>query len=204
VFVVTQLLVLHNSLNPSASASRAMTEAYLARFRAAHPQARVIERDLAADPLPHLSPAVLPALFGQSPQPGPEAEAAALSDTLITELEQSEVIVLGVPLYNFTIPSTLKSWLDYVIRGGRTFRYTEAGPQGLLPPGKRVLVFTASGGVYSEGPAAAMDHLVPYLKTTLGLIGLTNIEVVRAEGMALPDAQAARARAIAQAGQLAA
>jgi FMN-dependent NADH-azoreductase len=201
---MTQLLVLHNSLDPAASATRAMTEAFLARFRADHPQARVIERDLAADPLPHLPPAILPVLFGQPPQPGPEAEAAALADTLITELEQSEVIVLGAPLYNFTVPSTLKSWLDHVIRGGRTFRYTEAGPQGLLPPGKRVLVFTASGGVYSEGPAAAMDHLVPYLRTTLGLIGLTDIEVVRAEGMKLPDAQATRARAIAQAAQLAA
>ncbi|SEM18137.1 FMN-dependent NADH-azoreductase [Pseudoxanthomonas sp. GM95] len=201
---MTQLLVLHNSLNPSASASRAMTEAYLTRVRAANPEARVIERDLAADPLPHLPPEIIPSLFGQPAQPGLEAEAAALSDALITELEQSDVIVLGAPFYNFTIPSTLKSWLDYVIRGGRTFRYTETGPEGLLPPGKRVLVFTASGGVYSAGPAAAMDHLVPYLKVVLGLIGLTDIEVVRAEGMKLPDAAATRAAAIARAAALAA
>ncbi|MET0549508.1 MAG: NAD(P)H-dependent oxidoreductase [Xanthomonas sp.] len=201
---MTQLLVLHNSLNPAASASRAMTEAYLARFLQAHPDARVIQRDLAADPLPHLPPEILPSLFGRPAQPGPEADVAALSDALITELEQSDVIVLGAPLYNFTIPSTLKSWLDYVIRGGRTFRYTEAGPQGLLPPGKRVLVFTASGGVYSQGPAAGLDHLVPYLKVVLGLIGLTDIEVVRAEGMKLPDAPASRAAAIARAAALAA
>ncbi len=181
-----------------------MTEAYLARFLQAHPDARVIERDLAADPLPHLPPEILPSLFGQPAQPGPEAEVAALSDALITELEQSDLIVLGAPLYNFTIPSTLKSWLDYVIRGGRTFRYTEAGPQGLLPPGKRVLVFTASGGVYSQGPAAGLDYLVPYLKVVLGLIGLTDVEVVRAEGMKLPDAPASRAAAIARAAALAA
>jgi FMN-dependent NADH-azoreductase len=129
---------------------------------------------------------------------------AALSEALITELEQSDVIVLGAPFYNFTIPSTLKSWLDYVIRSGRTFRYTEAGPQGLLPPGKRVLVFTASGGVYSEGPAAGLDHLVPYLKVVLGLIGLSDIEVVRAEGLKLPDAIASREQAVVRAAALAA
>jgi len=201
---MSQLLVLHNSLNPENSASRAMTEAYLAQVRAANPAVRVIERDLAADPLPHLPPAILPAMFGQTVQPGPEAQAAALSDRLIAELEQADVIVLGAPLYNFTIPSTLKAWLDYVVRSGRTFRYTEAGPEGLLPPGKRVLVFTASGGVYSQGPAAALDHLVPYLKAVLGMIGLTQVEVVRAEGMALPEAQQARAQAITQAARLAA
>ncbi len=129
---------------------------------------------------------------------------ARVPDALVAELEQSDVIVLGAPFYNFTIPSTLKSWLDYVIRGGRTFSYTEAGPHGLLPPGKRVLVFTARGGVYSEGPAAGMDHLVPYLKSVLGLIGLTDIEVVWAEGMKLPDAPASREAAIARAAALAA
>jgi FMN-dependent NADH-azoreductase len=201
---MTQLLVLHNSLNPTSSATRAMTEAYLASYRALHPDVRVIERDLATDPLPHLPPEILPSLFGQPAQPGPEADVAALSDALITELEQSDVIVLGAPFYNFTIPSTLKSWLDYVIRGGRTFRYTEAGPQGLLPPGKRVLVFTASGGVYSEGPAAGLDHLVPYLKVVLGLIGLSDIEVVRAEGLKLPDAVASREQAVVRAAALAA
>jgi FMN-dependent NADH-azoreductase len=201
---MTQLLVLHNSLNPATSASRAMTEAYLASYRVLHPDVRVIERDLAAEPLPHLPAAILPSLFGQTPQAGPEAEAAALSDALIAELEQSDVIVLGAPLYNFTIPSTLKSWLDYVIRGGRTFRYTESGPQGLLPPGKRVLLFTASGGVYSQGPAAGLDHLVPYLKVVLGLIGLTDIEVVRAEGLTLADATASREQAVVRAASLAA
>ncbi len=200
---MTQILVLHNSLNPSASASRAMTEAYLQRVRASEPDVRIIEHDLAARPLPHLPPEILPSLFGQAPQPGPEAEVAARSDALIGELEQSDVIVIGAPLYNFTIPSTLKAWLDHVIRGGRTFSYTEAGPQGLLPPGKRVLVFTASGGVYSEGPGAALDHLVPYLKSVLGLIGLSDIQVVRAEGMKLPDGPARREVAIADAAALA-
>ena len=100
----------------------------------------------------------------------------------------ADTLVIATPLINFGISSTLKSWLDNVLRAGRTFRYTEAGPEGLAK-GKKAYIVVASGGVYSEGPAAAMNHADPYLRTALGFIGITDVEVIRVEGVALgPDA----------------
>ena len=198
---MTQLLVLHNSLNLTNSASRAMTQAYVDRFRAGHPEAKVIERDLASNPLPPMSSALLPYYAGQADLA--DAEITALSRALIAELEASEIIVLGLPMYNFTVPASLKTWMDYVVCVGKTFRYTEAGPVGLLTPGKQVMAFVASGGVYSEGPAAAMDFMIPYLKTVLSLIGVSNVQVVRAEGSAFGDADVIRADAASRAATLA-
>lgn len=199
---MTQLLVLNNSLDMTTSASRAMTRAFVNRFIASHPQARAIERDLAANPLPQMPSSLLPYYLGQTDaiEPG----AAALSETLIGELEAADVIVLGLPMYNFTVPASLKTWLDYVVCVGRTFRYTETGPQGLLPSGKRVVAMVASGGIYSEGPGAAMDFVVPYLKTVFGLIGVTDIDVVRAEGSAFRNAAEVRDKAVLSATALAA
>ena len=110
--------------------------------------------------------------------------ALTLSDALIGELVTADVIVLAVPMHNFGIPSTLKAWIDHVVRAGRTFIYSEGGPEGLLK-GKRLILVLASGGVYSTGPAKQFDFQEPYLRAVLGFIGLTDIEVVRVEGVGM-------------------
>ena len=110
------------------------------------------------------------------------------SDKAIAELLAADVLVIGAPLYNFGIPSTLKAWLDHVARAGITFRYVDNQPQGLLT-GKKVYLAVASGGIYSTGPLVAADFVVPYLKTALGFLGLTDITVTRVEGVAIPGIQ---------------
>ena len=186
------ILVLHTSLNTDHSATRAMAAAYLADTVAAHPGAAVTEHDLALNPVPHLPPELVPVQFGAAPEQ--RTAAVELAETLIAHLEAADLIIIGAPMYNFTVPSTLKAWLDHVIRAQRTFSYAAGVPQGLLPPGKKVVAMIASGGVYSQGPAQAMDFVEPYLRTVLGFIGLTDITVIRAEAQAAPDA-GPRARA---------
>ena len=118
------------------------------------------------------------------------------ADRLIDEAEAADVLVIGAPMYNFGIPSTLKSWFDHVLRAGRTFRYTAAGPEGLLK-NKRAVVLSVRAGVYGEGPAAASDHQEPHLRTLLRFMGVSDIEFVRVEGLALGEE--ARAKALAEA-----
>ena len=115
--------------------------------------------------------------------------ALALSDELVAELEAADTIVIGAPMYNFGITSTLKAWFDYVLRTGITFRYTEVGPEGLLK-GKRAIVVESRGGLYSEGPASVMDSQEPHLRTMLGFMGVTDVTFVRAEKLAFgPEAR---------------
>ena len=111
--------------------------------------------------------------------------------------------MLGVPMYNFTIPSMLKTWIDNVVRARRTFSYEGGVPKGLLDPAKKVLLFTSSDGVYSSGPTEQMNFVEPYLRTILGFIGLSDLTVVSAEGQATPDGEANRAAAIDKARSLA-
>lgn len=193
------LLVLHTSININASATRALAEDYAAQYAANHSGTQVTVRDLAASPVPHLIPEMLPIVFGAAPAAGDAGQnaAAALSDTLIAELEAADTVVIGAPMYNFTVPSTLKAWLDNVIRAGRTFTYAGGTPKGLLSPGKKAVVFLASGGAYADGPAKAYDFVEPYLRAVLGFIGITDVTVVRVENQANPDAaQQARAGAM--------
>ncbi len=193
------LLVLHTSINIGASATRALASDYAAQYAANHPGTQVAVRDLVASPVPHLIPGMLPIVFGAAPAGGDagQDEAAALSDTLISELEAADIVVIGAPMYNFTVPSTLKAWLDNVIRAGRTFTYAGGTPKGLLPPGKKAIVFLASGGAYAEGPAKAYDFVEPYLRAVLDFIGLTDVTVIRVENQANSDmAKEARAGAI--------
>ncbi|MEI2735652.1 MAG: NAD(P)H-dependent oxidoreductase [Rhodoblastus sp.] len=115
--------------------------------------------------------------------------ARELSDALVAELQAADTIVIGAPMYNFGIASTLKAWFDYVLRAGVTFRYTEAGPEGLLK-GKRAIVVASRGGLYSEGPAKSFDSQEPHLRTLLGFIGITDVEFVRVERLAFgPEAR---------------
>ncbi len=160
------------------------------------PQARLSLRDLAATPHPMLDEAALGALFTPADKRSPEQAArVALDDALIQEVQAHEVLVIGVPMYNFGVPSQLKNWIDAIARAGVTFRYTESGPQGLLT-GKTVYLALARGGRYRD---TAADAQVPYLKTVLGFLGMKDVRLIYAEGFAMGPEAAAQAVAQAQA-----
>lgn len=187
------LLHINSSVRNEGSISRQLTAEFLEKWKASAPGAKVVVRDLAANPLPHLNEETLGAFFTPAEQRSPEqACAAQLSDQLVAELAAADVIVIGAPMYNFSVSSGLKAWIDHVARAGVTFKYTESGPVGLLKD-KKVYVFTSRGGVYSEGPAKTMDFHETYLRGVLGFIGLTDITFVHTEGLALGEDAAANA-----------
>jgi len=176
---MSNILVLNSSAAGEASVSRLLVADAVAELTERLPGAQVVFRDLAADPIPHLLPSTINGVRGQPTSPA-ELEARALSDKLIAELRAADVIVIGAPMYNFSIPTTLRTWFDHVLRAGETFSYSEAGPKGLLT-GKRVIVVESRGGLYSEGPAMSVDFQEPYLRHLLGFVGLTDVTFVRAE-----------------------
>ncbi|PDT29975.1 FMN-dependent NADH-azoreductase [Rhizobium sp. L9] len=153
------------------------------------PGSVVVRRDLAAAPLPHIDDLFTGAI--RKPAEARTAEEIAAiktSDELVAELFAADTIVISTGLINFNIYSSLKTWIDNVARAGVTFKYTESGPVGLVT-GKKVYVVLASGGVYSQGPAAPLNHAVPYLKSVLGFLGITDIETIYVEGLAFgPEA----------------
>lgn len=177
-----QILHLDSSILGDASASRILSAAITDELRREHPAAVVVHRDLAVEPIPHLDGAV--AAGFRSPGVGDFDDATraehARSETLVRELLASDVIVVGAPMYNFSVPSQLKAWIDRVAQVGRTFKYTENGPVGLVQ-GKRVIVASTRGGMYSAGPAAAMDFQEAYLRAVFGFLGITDVRFVRAE-----------------------
>lgn len=176
---MSNILVLNSSAAGEASVSRLLVADAVAELTERLPGARVVFRDLAADPIPHLLPSTINGVRGQPTSPA-ELEARALSDKLIAELRAADVIVIGAPMYNFSVPTTLRTWFDHVLRAGETFSYSEAGPKGLLT-GKRVIVVESRGGFYSDGPAVGADFQEPYLRHLLGFVGLTDVTFVRAE-----------------------
>ncbi len=147
-------------------------------------QGVVTTRELTPQNMPHLDLETLGALMTpEASRTDRQAELVAFSDALIDEVEAADTIVLAVPMYNFSIPSALKAWIDHIVRAGRTFRYTEAGPIGLLK-GKKVFVVTARGGVYSGGsPAEGLDFQAPYLRAILGFIGIDDVTFIHLEGL---------------------
>jgi FMN-dependent NADH-azoreductase len=165
--------------------SRELTREFARTWRINHPAGSVIYRDVAAHPPQPLDAAWISAASTPEADRTPEQKAMlALSDQMIAELEQADEFVIGVAMHNFSIPAVLKLWVDQVLRRGRTFVYSESGPQGLLH-GKKATLLTATGGVYSPGtPAAAINFIDPYLKTILGLMGVTDIRIVTAGGTA--------------------
>ncbi|HET9067819.1 MAG TPA: FMN-dependent NADH-azoreductase [Amaricoccus sp.] len=191
---MTNILVIDSAASGDASVSRALVREAVAALTAGRP-ARVITRDLGAEPVPHLVPATVAGIRA-TPETEAEHAARALSDELIAELRAADTIVIGAPMYNFSVPTTLRAWFDHILRAGETFRYTEAGPEGLLT-GKRVIVVESRGGLYSEGPAQAIDFQEPYLRHLLGFTGLTDVTFVRAEKIGY--GAEARAAAIAAA-----
>jgi FMN-dependent NADH-azoreductase len=194
---MSNVLLIHSSVFGDKSQSLALARDFLKRY----PHRSVVERALSPQTMPHLDGETYLAMGAPSGEHDSRQQAAvALSDTLIAELEAADTIVLAAPMYNFSIPSTLKAWIDHVARRGRTFRYTEKGPEGLLK-GKKVYVLTARGGVYSNGaPAAAFDFQEPYLRAALGFLGLTDVTFVHFEGVGMgPEAaHANRSKALAE------
>ncbi|AUW42025.1 FMN-dependent NADH-azoreductase [Rhizobium leguminosarum] len=159
------------------------------KLKSQNPGSVIVRRDLAANPLPHIDD-----LFTGAIRKPPEARnaeetvAVETSDKLVSELLAADTIVISTGLINFNIYSSLKTWIDNVARAGLTFKYTESGPVGLAT-GKKVYVVLASGGVYSQGPAAPLNHAVPYLKSVLGFLGISDIETIYVEGLAFgPEA----------------
>jgi FMN-dependent NADH-azoreductase len=168
-------------------------------LKARHPGAKVVVRDVAKEPLPHVDDAFVTGRMLPPEKRSPaEAKALASSDALVDELVAADVVVFAVPMYNFGLPSSLKAWIDHVLRPGRTFSYSEKGPEGLLK-GKKAVVVVARGGVYSEGPAQQFDFQESYLRTILGFIGITNIHVVRVEGVGMGEDALKNAMASAKA-----
>lgn len=180
------LLQLDSSILGEASASRALGQAIVSRLQAEYADLDVTYRNLAADPIPHLS--------GASLARSDDAEAA-LADAVMAEFLAADVVVLGAPMYNFGIPSQLKAWIDRVAVAGKTFRYTEHGPQGLAT-GKKVIVAGTYGGVHpAEGPG---NFVEPYLRFVFGFMGVTDIEFIAAEGLAVSPERRAQSLREAQ------
>ena len=180
------ILQIDSSAKKDGSATRALTAAAVATLRKQYPDAEVVYRDLTDEPLPHISPEFLAGIFAG----GEYANHATvkLSDALLAELFAADILVIGAPMYNFGIPSQLKAWIDYIVRAGKAFRYTEKGPEGLVT-GKRAIVAVANGGVYTQGPMMPFDHVGPYMQQVLGFIGITDVTIVRAESQAMgPEA----------------
>lgn len=183
-----KLLHIDSSVLDENSASRSLTAAIVARLRSEHPGIEVVHRDVAAQTLPHFTPVLA------------EGHPCVSRNTeILDEFLAAEVVVIGAPMYNFTIPSQLKAWIDRILIAGRTFRYTESGPEGLAG-GKRVIIASARGGIYSDGPAKAVDFQETYLRHVFGFIGIHDVEFVRAEGLNLgaEQRQAALANAHGQ------
>lgn len=181
--IMSKILLVNSSVRRADSVSRKVTGEFVAKLQKRDPDAVVIERDVAAQPLPHLTEQTIGAFFTPPEQRSAEqAQIVKLSESLVQELFDADIIVIGAPMYNFSVTSGLKAWIDHVARAGVTFKYGENGPVGLLT-GKKVYVFTASGGVYTSGPAQGMDFVGTYLRTVLGFIGLTDITLVHSEGL---------------------
>lgn len=182
------ILQINTSIRLEDSHSSRLANTISERLLARHPEAARVVRDLGRTPHPMLDAAALAALSTPAPQRTPEQAArVALDDALIAEVQAADVLVLGVPMYNFAVPVQLKNWIDAICRAGVTFRYTENGPEGLLK-GKTVFVALARGGRYRD---TAADSQVPYLRTVLGFLGMTAVHFIYAEGLNMGD-EAAR------------
>jgi len=185
----TMKKILHIISSPRGDASMSIKlgNAIVTKIQLAYPGSTVKEKNLITKPFPHLEEAHLTSFFTPQEHRTPEhLLAVAHSDEAIAEIMEADFIIIGAPLYNFSIHSTLKAWIDHIARAGITFKYDENGPEGLVK-GKKVYVAIASGGVYSDGPMKSMDFITPYLKSVLGFLGMTDITIIRAEGTSIPS-----------------
>jgi len=199
---MTTLLQINASLNKGNGQSSQLANQFVAAFHQRRPEAKIVVRDVAAaEPVPHLNAERFGA-FITKPEERSAAQRAvvAYSDVLIDELKEADVIVLGLPMYNFGVPSQLKAYFDHIARVGVTFKYTEKGPVGLLT-GKKVYVFAARGGLYAGTP---MDTQTSYVRDFLRFLGMADVEFVYAEGLAIsPESkEAGLAKAVAEIARL--
>lgn len=193
------LLHVDSSILGPYSVSRQLSADIVAKLRQTKPGIEVRYRDLAANPVPPLSGAYLAAQQPGAPPPSADIrQDIALGGELLDEFLGADIVVIGAPMYNFTIPTQLKTWIDRLLIAGKTFRYSETGVEGLAG-GKRVIIASSRGGIYSDGaPAAIFEHHEKYLRSVFGFIGVTDIEIVRAEGIAVGPEQKAAAVKSAQ------
>ncbi|MRG56383.1 FMN-dependent NADH-azoreductase [Phyllobacterium sp. SYP-B3895] len=188
---MSSILLVTSSPRGAASHSTRVATELAQKLQAKTPGSAIVKRDLASQPLPHIdadySSGIYTPVESRSER---QQSVVGVSDAIVDELFAADSIVIATGLINFNISSTLKAWVDHIARAGKTFSYGAEGPKGLVT-GKQVYIVIASGGVYSSGPAAAFDHAVPYLRTALGFLGMTDVEVIRIEGVAMgPDAEA--------------
>ena len=178
-----KILIVESSPRGKESASRQLTEKLRERLKSIYPTAEVMERDLVSNPLPHLSYEVVKGIFTKDAEEAVSLkDALRLSDELTEELLTADLLVIAAPLWNFGLPSSLKAWIDHIVRPGKTFKYLPAGVEGLAKEKKAILIL-ASGGVFTEGPWKAWDSEEPYLRLILSFLGITDVQTVRAEGM---------------------
>jgi len=193
---MSNVLVLKSSILANYSQSNVLADYFVDQWRQQHSDDKIQVRDLAADPIPVLDGELVGALRpSDAPLTPRQQDALELSNTLIEELQASDVIVITAPMYNFNISTQLKNYFDLVARAGVTFRYTEAGPEGLLK-GKKVYVLTSRGGIHKD---TNTDLVTPYLRVFLGFIGLTDVEFVFEEGIAYGPEMATKAQQDAKA-----
>jgi FMN-dependent NADH-azoreductase len=179
------ILLIQSSPRGIESLSQQVAHSIIKDLQARYPEAKVVVRDLAENPPPHVGRDFVSGIHTQPDQLTREqSTAVALSDSLIAELSAADALVLAVPMYNFGPPSTLKAWIDHVVRAGRTFSHSANGVEGLVK-GKKAILVLARGGVYSEGPYKPFDFQEPYLRAILGFIGITDVEVVDVAGVAV-------------------
>lgn len=179
---MSNVLIIESSARQQGSFSRQLTQQFVSQWQAAHPADQVTLRDLALNPVPHLDANLLGGWMKPEAQRNADEQSSLQrSNELTDELLAADVLMLAAPMYNFAIPSTLKAWLDHVLRAGLTFKYTDTGPQGLLT-GKKAYVLTARGGIYAGSTA---DHQEPYLRQVLAFVGIHDVTFIHAEGMNL-------------------
>ncbi|MER2100074.1 MAG: FMN-dependent NADH-azoreductase [Pseudomonas qingdaonensis] len=177
---MSRVLIIESSARLQDSVSRQLTRDFISQWQAANPADQISVRDLALNPVPHLDSHLLGGwMKPEAQRSAEEVQALARSNELTDEVLAADVMVLAAPMYNFTIPSTLKAWLDHVLRAGVTFKYTPTGPQGLLT-GKRAYVLTARGGIHA---GAGSDHQEPYLRQVMAFIGIHEVTFIHAEGL---------------------
>lgn len=192
---MSTLLQINSSLFADQGQSSQLADVFVRQWRAAHPDGRVIVRDLGKNPLPHLSAERVQAFFTPPEQRDAAQQAhAAASQELIDELKSADVVVLGLPLYNFGVPSTLKAYFDHLARAGISFRYTANGPEGLLPD-RKLYVFAARGGFFK---GTVLDTQTQYVTHFLNFLGIRDIEFVYAEGLNVSAEQKQKALEQAQ------
>lgn len=194
------ILLVTSSPRGAASHSTRIATEFAEKLLAADPSNTLVVRDLVANPLPHIDADYATGIYTPvEARTARQAEVVGVSDVALDELFAADTVILATGFINFNISSTLKSWVDHIARSGKSFSYGENGPKGLVT-GKKVYIVLASGGIYSEGAAVQLDHAIPYLRGVLGFLGMTDVDVIRIEGVGMgPDAvTAALAKATAK------